>query len=313
MIFDAHGDILTDLYEEAKKGNQEAFRTKHYPLYQKAGITHSIFVNWTDPYEKTKNDFDQTFDIAIQALKNCEDIVKICYSYKDVVCANREGKFGVILGIEGLKYLDQPEDIIALYQKGIRHAGMTWNESNRYATGVAEKDGGLKDQGKKLIQIMQELGMVIDLAHANPQTFDDVIKHTQGPIIVSHGNAKALCNHRRNYTDEQLLKIKARNGVIGICAVPNFISSEIEHQTVEYMAKHIDYMVKLMGIDHVGLGLDVYYYLMENQTSTGVLGLETIVQVNQLFKVLVDMGYGPKEIKKIAHLNFDRVLKTVLK
>jgi membrane dipeptidase len=313
MIFDAHGDILTDLYEESIKGNKDIFRKKHYALYKKGGITHSIFVNWTDPEQRSKRDFDQIFDIAIKELKKCDDIIKICYNHQDILEAHQQEKLGIILGIEGLKYLNEPEDIIKLYQKGIRHAGLTWNEENAYATGLSETENGLKEKGEKLISIMQELGMVIDLSHANPKTFDDVMNIAKGPIVVSHGNAKALCDHRRNYTDEQLFKIKNTNGVIGICAVPYFISSTPENQNVEYMAKHIDYIVKLIGIDHVGVGLDVFYYLSEGKNSTGVRGLETIAQAKNLFQVLTDMGYQKNEIEKISHLNFDRVLKSVLK
>ena len=312
MIFDAHGDILTDIYEEFKKGNKDSFRTKHYPLYVKGGISHSIFVNWTDPYQKTKEDFDQTFDVAIDELKKSADIVKICLNYDDVKKAQEEHKLGVILGIEGLKYLDNPEAMKDLYHRGVRHAIITWNEENDYATGVAETESGLKDKGKELLSWMEKLGMIIDLSHANPKTFDDVMNYTCGPIIVSHGNAKALCDHRRNYTDDQLKRLKERDGVIGVCAVPNFISSNPELQTVEYLAKHIDYIVQLIGIDHVGLGLDVYYYLMDHKTSTGVKGLETIAQAHNILHVLKTMGYDEDDLAKIAYQNFDRILFKVL-
>lgn len=312
MIFDAHGDILTDIYEESKKGNKDSFRTKHYPLYVKGGISHSIFVNWTDPYQKTKEDFDKTFDVAIDELKKSSDIVKICLNYDDVKKAQEEHKLGVILGIEGLKYLESPESIKDLYDRGVRHAIITWNEENEYATGVAETESGLKDKGRDLLSWMEHLGMIIDLSHANPKTFEDVMNYTCGPIIVSHGNAKSLCDHRRNYSDEQLMRLKERDGVIGVCAVPNFISKNPELQTVEYLAKHIDYIAKLIGIDHVGLGLDVYYYLMDGKTDTGVKGLETMEQAQAILDVLRTMGYSDQDLSKIAHDNFDRILFKVL-
>lgn len=313
MKFDAHGDILTDIYLETQKGNQNVFRNKHYENYKKGGITHSIFVNWTDPYQQTKVDFDSIFDVAIVDLKKSSDIVTICHSYQELLQARQEEKFGVILGIEGIKYLSQPEEIVTLYQKGVRHIGLTWNEENAYATGLDGLENGLKEDGIKLLKLVQKLGMIIDLSHASPKTFSDVFKHTKGPIVVTHGNAMALCDHRRNYTDEQLIQIKDRNGVIGVCAVPYFISSEKEDQTVEFLAKHIDYIVRKIGIDHVGIGLDVFYYLTPGKTSTGVAGLETLAQANQLFLELEKMGYTKENLSKIAYQNFDRVLKTVLK
>ena len=313
MKFDAHGDILTDIYLETQKGNRDVFRNKHYENYKKGGITHSIFVNWTDPYQQTKVDFDSIFDVAIDDLKKSSDIVTICHSYQELLQARQEEKFGVILGIEGIKYLSQPEEIVALYQKGVRHIGLTWNEENDYATGLDGLENGLKEDGIKLIKLVQKLGMIIDLSHASPKTFSDVFKYTTGPLVVTHGNAKALCDHRRNYTDEQLIQIKDRNGVIGVCAVPYFISSDKEYQTVEFLAKHIDYIVRKIGIDHVGIGLDVFYYLTPGKSSTGVVGLETLAQADQLFLELEKMGYSKEDIAKVAYQNFDRVLKTVLK
>ena len=122
MIFDAHADILTDMYEESKKGNYDSFKDKHLAKYKQSEISHSIFVNWTNPNNKTSKDFYDCFDIALDALKRNQDIFSICNTYNDILNAQKTSKIGVILGIEGLKYLDKPEDIITLYNRGIRHA-----------------------------------------------------------------------------------------------------------------------------------------------------------------------------------------------
>ena len=312
MIFDAHGDILTDIYNETKKGNKHSFRFKHYPKYREGQITSSIFVNWTDPNQHDQIYFDGVMDVAINELKESSDIVSVCYTHHDLINAKKEDKLGIILGIEGLKYLSEPEDIKILYAKGVRHAGLTWNEENEYAGGVSFPEKGLTEKGKKLLSIMEELHMIIDLSHANPKTFSDILAHTKRPIIISHGNAKALCDHPRNYSDEQMLSVAKRGGVVGVCAVANFISKEKENQTVSYLAKHIDYMVNLLGIDHVGLGLDVCYYLSEGKTSTGVKGLETIAEAKNIITELKILGYQDREIDKITHLNFQRVIKDVL-
>ena len=313
MIFDLHGDIITDIYDETTKGNTNSFRTKHYPKYILGNVVQSIYVNWTDPNKCDQSYFDAVFDIAIAELNRNNDIVSICFTYDDLIHANNQNKLGIILGIEGVKYLSEPEDIIELYHKGIRHVGLTWNEANSYAGGVSFPEQGLTDKGRRLLQIVQDLHMIIDLSHANPKSFDEILDATKGPIIISHGNVKALCDHPRNYTDEQLLKIKSRNGVVGLCAVANFISKDPELQTITYLAKHIDYLVKLIGIDHVGLGLDVCYYLYEGKTSTGVKGLETIAEAKNIIAELKLLGYNDHEIDKITHLNFQRVIKEVLR
>jgi len=313
MLFDAHADILTDIYDEIKKGNTNPFEKRHLKHYLDSGITHSIFVNWTDPFSKTRSDFYDCFDVAIDYIKARKDIFSICYTLSDVKRAVERQTLGVFLGIEGIQHLDSPEDIERLYQMGIRHASLTWNEQNSYATGLSISETGLTDKGRAVIQKMTELGMVIDLAHANEKTFKDIFDIVQSPIVVTHGNAKALCNHQRNYTDEQLQMIKGRNGVIGVCAVASFVSETKENQTVAYLAKHIDYIVKTIGIDHVGIGLDVCYYLYKDKNSTDVQGLETIADAKNLLVELEKLGYSKAEIDKIAHENFDRVLKQILK
>src|SRR5690554_1009011 len=313
MLFDAHADILIDIYESLKKGIKDPFTKRHLKAYQQSGISHSIFVNWTDPDHKTSKDFDDCFDVAINYIKAKEDIFKICYQYDDILNAYHSKKFGVILGVEGLKYLKDETDLKRLYEMGIRHASLTWNEVNDYATGLSSKQGGLTNKGRTVIQMMEELGMVIDLSHANEQTFKDVYEMVKGPIVVTHGNAKALCDHQRNYSDEQLEMIKAKNGVIGVCAVASFISDDPSKQTVQYLAQHIDYIVKTIGIDYVGIGLDVCYYLYKEGRQTNVEGLQTIKDTPNLLKELQKMGYSNDAIEKIAYKNFNRVLKQVLK
>lgn len=311
MLFDAHGDILTDMYEQSKKGNYDSFKKRHLDNYKKAGITHSIFVNWTNPKTDNPNEFKEIFDVAFAELKQNEDIFKVCLTHKDLV--EPSDKIGVIIGMEGVMQLEDINHLRELYNKGVRHAGLTWNEVNKYASGLSSETEGLTLLGKDLLKEMESLGMIIDLAHANPRTFNEIFESTTQPLIVSHGNTKHLCNHIRNYTDEQLHMIKERNGVIGICGIAPFISGDKENQTVQFMAAHIDHAVKTIGIDHVGIGFDVCYYLYENVLSNHVEGFMNIGDANNLFIELEKLGYSKEDIEKIKYKNFFRVFKEVLK
>lgn len=308
MLFDAHADILTDMYQEAQKGNKDSFKKRHLKNYLEAGITHSIFVNWTDPKTTNNNQFNDIFTSGFKELKNNQDIFQIIKTPDDYV----NDKINVIVGIEGIMQLEDVNQLKDLYSKGVRHASLTWNEVNKYATGLSNNEHGLTLLGKEILETMQDLGMIIDLAHSNPITFQDILNNTTGPIIISHGNVKAKCDHIRNYTDEQLLQIKERNGVIGLCAIPNFISQDKEKQTVSYLAEHIDYAAKLMGIDHVGIGLDVCYYLDEDKESIGLKGMDTIKDANAIFIELKKLGYTESDIQKIKSENFLRVVNEVL-
>ena len=182
MLFDAHADILTDIYEQIKLKNEDPFVSRHLDKYKESGITHSIFVNWTDPKKGTENDFYACFDVAINYVQKHKDLFYLCYNLDDVKNAIDQKKLGVFLGVEGLKFLKKPEDIIKLYNKGIRHASLTWNEANRYGAGLNDQINGLTNDGKKIIKQMERLGMIIDLAHANEKTFKDVMETVKGPV-----------------------------------------------------------------------------------------------------------------------------------
>lgn len=313
MIFDAHGDILTDMYlQNQNKADLDSFRRRHLTLYRKAGINASIFVNYTDPSTEDEGLFDRIFEVALAEIKQNQDIFWLSLNTRDLLRAESEDKIGVIIGVEGVKFLRGKTHLEALYDKGLRHMILTWNEHNRYGAGISQPDIGLSQMGIELIQKAEELGIIIDLAHAGRQSFDDILAYTKKPVIISHGNAFGLFEHPRNYTDEQLLKIKARNGVIGLTAVAAFLSDQKEEQTVRTLAKHIDYVVKLIGIDHVGLGLDVCYYLGGPFENTRVKGLETIGDLDNLFSCLKEMGYDQMALNKIKSGNFLRIIKSIL-
>ncbi len=314
MIFDAHGDILTDMYQQKLKNNPNSFKKRHLDLYKKGGVTHSIFVNYTNPYTKDQNLFSKIFENAFIELEENNDIFKVCLNYDDMLISLKEEKIGVIVGMEGIKQLKGVNHLRELYQKGVRHASLTWNDENRYASGLdSPSTRGLTNEGIEILDEMESLGMIIDLAHSNEKTFFEILKNTSSPIIISHGNTKALCDHKRNYTDEQLKAISNRNGVIGICGIRSFIAKEDQFQNVEFLIKHIDHAVKIMGIDHVGLGFDFCYYLGDNTLDNNVDGLKTIADVNNIFIELEKIGYTQEEIEKIKHLNFERVIKKILK
>ena len=314
MIFDAHGDILTDMYQEAQKDNNNSFKKRHLDLYKQGGVTHSIFVNYTDPYINDDKLFSNIFENAFIELEKNSDIFKVCLNFSDMMESIDEDKIGVIVGMEGIKHLKGVKHLRELYAKGVRHASLTWNDANRYASGLDSPDSrGLTSQGIKILKEMESLGMLIDLAHLNEKSFFDVIKNTTSPLIISHGNTKSICNHKRNYTDQQLKAISIRGGVIGICGIRSFISENNQNQNVEYLVKHIDHAVKVMGIDHVGLGFDFCYYLYDNVKDNKVDGLKTIADVNNIFRELKKIGYNYDDIEKIKHLNFERVIKKVLK
>ncbi len=314
MVFDAHGDILTDMYLEHKRTKKfDSFKRRHLEKYRKANIKGSIFVNYTDPFNGNKEMFNEIFDVAFKEFEENQDILSIIYNVSDLYKAIEANKIGVFLGIEGLSFLEDINELKKIYNRGIRHAIITWNEINKFGSGISEEKTGLTSKGIELVKEMESLGMIIDLAHSNQKTFFDILSNTRKPIIVSHGNIKALCNHPRNYSDEQLLAVKKRQGVVGLTNIAEFISNKKKNQNVSYLAKHIDYAVKLLGIDYVGLGLDICFYLDPKRKNTRVKGFEDIDKLDNLIKELSKLGYSDNDLKKIMNENFLRVIDAILK
>lgn len=300
MIFDAHGDILTDIELKSREG-KDSFKDYHLSLYKEGQIGASIFVNFTDPNSQSQDkDFEDITKVAVEYMKKCEE-VHIVKDSTDFV----DDKINVILGIEGAKPIKSVSQLEQLYQVGYRHVGLTWNEENQFAGG-AHSDGNLTELGEELIKWTNENGMIVDFAHLNYRSFVNAASVTSKPIFFSHGNVTGLCYNRRNLDDRQLELVKESNGVIGVCAIKGFLTTNAE-ATIDDFVNHILYVREKIGIDHVGLGLDFCHYLGD-YGSNSVEGLEGIEKSVNISTKLLDAGLSQEEVDKVLYLNMKRVV-----
>ena len=324
MIFDAHCDIWTHVAKKRLEGEKDIIKNYHLDKFKEGDIKGGIFVVWVDPpYDKTPKDrTKQILEKITEELKDCEDVVHIVKNSEDFDIAKEKNKIAVLIGMEGLQAIEDDIDSIEkLYDYGVRHASLTWNEENKLATGAkGNLDRGLTEDGAKLIRKMEELGMIVDVSHANEKTFWDICKVATKPIIASHSNCRSLCDVLRNLTDEQLREIAKRNGVVGINSYEEFVSYDVDKHTIEYLVNHIEHMVEIMGIDHIGLGFDFAEYLnsdtLQHYTNSsytyGVKGLEDTTKAKNIIYELEKRGYSKEDIEKIAYKNFYRVIKDIL-
>jgi len=175
----------------------------------------------------------------------------------DIVTAKREGKFAVMLGFQNGTHLNRDlRNVDFFYNLGIRQIQLTYNELNALGAGSTERsDVGLSDFGVDVVHRMNELGMLVDLSHCGIKTTLDAIEVSKKPVIFSHSNCRALNDNMRCKTDEQIRKLAAKGGVMGITTV-NFFVSNKPRSTLDDFIAHIEHVVKLVGIDHVGIGTD---------------------------------------------------------
>ncbi len=184
------------------------------------------------------------------------DVFSLVGLVSDLERAKAEGKVGMIMGLQNADQFERVEDVAYFYQLGLRCAQLTYNSMNRIGTGSTERvDAGISDFGVAIINAMNEAGMLIDVSHSGDRTTLDAVELSPRPIAYTHSNCRALNAHPRNKTDEMIVKLAAKGGVMGITGVRNFIRDR-DPTTVAHYVDHIEHVARLVGIEHVGIGTD---------------------------------------------------------
>lgn len=240
------------------------FRSEYYanPLSEKdaadfraSGITgfhNSVGIGGPDAYADTLGWFAAWQGFAG---RNAH-VFSLVGKAEDLDRAKRDGKCAVIMGVQNSEHFRKVEDVKAFYEIGQRCSQLTYNSQNLLGSGSTERvDGGVTDFGAAIIEAMNKVGMLVDVSHCGDRTTLDAIAISPKPIAITHSNCRALVNHPRVKTDEAIKALGAKGGVMGITGVRMFVS-EKEPTTIANIVDHIDHAVKLIGVDHVGIGSD---------------------------------------------------------
>lgn len=318
LIIDGHTDIPRHLYLRHLEGNSEAFLNEHYPALKRSQV-NIVVVNVFTKGKKEETMEQAMFQIEriLDAAENIGDIVLI-KSRQDLKDAVENKKLGLILSLEGFEPLGNSLNLLNLYYHlGVRAGMLTWNWANAFASGT-DTNEPLSIMGVEALEKMHELGIVVDVSHLNEKGFWDVISKSQKPIIASHSNARALFNHPRNLYDEQIIAIANTGGVIGTTPYftkvnqdnpSKFRTDDDSTETVEDFIQHIEYIINLVGYDHVAFGFDFNLYLGD----FGVKGIEDTEKIKNVISLLIERGHRIEDIEKIAGLNLLRVFNQILK
>ena len=297
------------------------------PNFKKAGVAGIIGVFWVEPKYRNhkKKRFLDLLKYVSDDLKESSKI-RIITTPKDLFAAYQADDFFIYLGIEGLTFMEEwsgssdvEKVLIAfdeLNQKSIKHSIFAWNEINFIATGSGNSENdhsGLSSIGQYAVKQHEKHQWIIDVSHLDEPSFWDVIKTSNQPILASHSNAKELCDHERNLTDEQMKAIARTGGLIGVNAYGSFVDSK--EPTLSKVADHISYIVNLIGIDSVGLGMDFVDYLqpydLGDDLSNMTKGLEDVGKLPDLLKELSNRGFTTEDIEKISFRNFYHFLMKI--
>lgn len=253
----------------------------------------------------------------------------------DIIRAHREGKLAFVPALEGPAPIENEiERIDVLYGLGVRQMGIAYSQSSLLGGGIQEnRDGGLTRLGAAAVKRMNEVGMLIDCSHAGDLTTMDTILESKKPIVISHTGARALWDSKRLKGDEALRMMADKGGVVGVEAAPHTtITRNKRAHTIDSVMEHFEYLVDLLGIEHVAFGPDTLYgdhvglhkafashLAIKNTTSKDdfpsvdfIYGMENPTEASlNIVRWLVKKNYSDTDIQKVIGGNAMRLLKEV--
>lgn len=284
MIFDTHTDVLFDIINNN--------HSVSYHLHEMSGYYGAV-LNY---YFKGNESYGSFLFVLGKIKKFYNSNFKLLK------------KHNFILGLEGLGPLRSLSDIKLLKDAGIRIVTLTWNDSNKIATGTYQnKKRGLTQFGRLLLNELKKENIILDLSHLNVKSFYDVIRFYDGRMIVSHSNVRRLKNNERNLTNNQLRILKSKHILVGVNTYHKFVGKDIN----DYI-KIINYLKSMIGLDKICLGLDFDYYLSNVSSSGSIKGLQKPCDLNNLYISLIKEKYSLEEIKNIFYKNAINFFKSTL-
>lgn len=303
MIFDLHCDTIMRIYEEDTSLKENTYHIDVSKLKQAdaLGQFFAMFVDLektTDPYQTCHEMIDR-FE---KEIAQNDDMMMAGTTLKDVEHKNRIT--GVITIEEGGVLQGDLNKLQTFYERGVRSITLTWNYENEIGYPnykYIHQDKGLKPFGIEVVKKMNDLGMLIDVSHLSDGGFWDCIKYSEKPIIASHSNARSVHDHSRNLTDEMILALRDKGGVMGM----NFCSYFLDGSSVSKIkdiVKHVRYIYELAGIDVIAMGTDF----------DGIGGTLEVTDMSKMYllkEALLEEGFTVEDIDKIFYKNALRVLE----
>jgi membrane dipeptidase len=301
LIMDGHCDTLLKIKDDQLNIAEESKEHWDLPKAKKVNLKAQVFAAYIEENYKPGNALKRAMELinlAYNLEKQNDDFV-IVHKLEDIKEICKLGKIACILSIEGGEALE--EDLFLLeifYRLGVRSIGLTWNQRNAIADGVGEGQtgGGLTRFGKKVVKLMNQLGMAVDVSHLSEASFWSVLDVSEKPIWASHSNVYQICPHVRNLNDQQIKALVKMGGVMGMNFYPAFIHQEVP--SLEKLIDHIDYISNLVGSSkNICLGSDF------DGIEEVIPGLEDLGMLTALTEGLLRRSYKEDDIKGILGSN----------
>lgn len=329
-IVDGHFDLLSLVERRRGLGFTKVIENDYLPEYIESGVNIVVSSLFIDdiflPEMGLKKALGQISALYAE-IRESPDKIMLCRTYDDIEKAVDDKKLGIILSFEGVEPLTNDLSLLKIfYELGVRIVGLVWNNRNYAADGcysynlVQGQKGGLTDFGIKLVEKAEDMGMFIDVSHLNEEGFWDVMKVAKKPVIASHSNCRVLANSMRNLTDEQIKALALKNGVIGMNVCSSFVADKDEDCDVSHLLNHVDHIVNLTGVEHVGVGFDfcdaLRAFAPDVESKFMRKSFDVIKGyrgIKEFTEGLTNRGYSNEDISLILGGNFLNIYKQLLK
>lgn len=310
IILDSHTDTPMVFPGEFNIGRKEGGKV-NLPLMEEGLTDVAFMVAYIPQGKRDERSLQAATDYATERLnqviaqeKKNPGRMGIARSPEDIRTLKAQGKKAICLAIENGYALGKNLDNIAKFRDmGVQYITLCHNGDNDICDSARGKNEwrGLSPFGKEVICEMNRQGVLIDLSHASERSFFQALENSEVPIVATHSSARALCDHPRNLTDEQLKALAERGGVAQVCLYKGFINEDAEKASLSDAIRHLNHMVEIMGIDHVGIGSDF-------DGDGELIGCSATNELINITMRLLKEGYSENDIRKIWGENFLRVL-----
>jgi len=323
ITIDTHVDFETTLATPAHNpGVRLADQKVDLIKMDEGGLDAVFFAVWTPQTELTEENYRAAYELAMDKFsavhRMCAaynvDMVTLATSPDDLARIKKSGKRAALLGVEnGFPIGEDIANLRYFYDLGARYVTITHMGYNQLGDSSDKRKeipagihGGLSGFGKNVIREMNSLGMMVDVSHCSRETFYDILDISQAPVIASHSGCRALCDVPRNLDDSQMKALADNGGTIQIVGYGGYLKVPAKEAKLSDFVDHIDYAVKLIGVDHVGIGSDF-------DGGGGIPGFNDPSECLNVTAELLRRGYSKKDIAKIWGGNLLRVWRETIK
>jgi N-methylhydantoinase B len=329
LVVDAHHDIAIDVVRRRKLGERGVLSGHWGEKLRAGGVNVQLLPLFVEDLFLPELGLRTVLEAAEAVISDLEEdgcVMRLATNAREIEGALTDGVIAGVLALEGCDGLSgDPAMLRALYRLGVRVVSFTWNRRNEFADGIhgAASAGGLSDSGKIALREMGDRGVICDVSHLAEPGFWDVASLSPAPFIASHSNARAICDHPRNLSDEQLRAVAESGGVVGLNFYGDFVHES--NPTLDRLVDHLSHIVEAIGIQHAGIGPD---FLEDSLREAGreaiesagydpaiadrwIPGCDRVERLPAFTAKLLARGFSEDEIEMVLGANFMRVFREV--